>query len=72
MINFQKIPEIEEVEELKGSDFTFGYMFLMGESMIKQKYKKRPGDEVTIYKIIRNDENGIMYIPEYYLIEKGE
>jgi len=70
MVEFQRVLEVKDNKDLQGKDFSPGYKFLIGESMIEQKYNKYPGEEVTIYKIVKNDKEGIMYIPEYYLIEK--
>ncbi|MFW6030390.1 MAG: hypothetical protein ACOCRO_09070 [Halanaerobiales bacterium] len=67
---FQKIPEVEDLRELEGKDFEPGRLFLVGETMIEQKHNKNYGDGVTIYKVVKNDKESMVYIPEQYIIEK--
>ncbi len=66
---FKKIKEFFSMEEIKGEP---GEFFLFGESMIEQKYNKLPGDEATVYVIIRESENSLLYVPKIIKIEKGD
>ena len=67
---FQRLPEIEDIQEINNKNFNKGDLFLAGESIIEQKNTKDCGDYVTIYKITEKSGDSIIYVPDYYMIEK--
>lgn len=67
---FQRIPEIEDVEEINNKRFNVGDLFLEGKSVISQKNSKEPGDIVTVYQITEMDGVSCKYFPKYLKIKK--
>jgi hypothetical protein len=46
----------------KTSKLKVGDVFLAGPNIIDQKGKKKIGDEITYYKVLKNENNKIEYM----------
>ena len=69
-MNIREFEEIKEVE-YDGDIQTLkvGELFLMGESMIAQKENKTLGDEVSVYKVVKNINGHVQYYIEFIKLE---
>lgn len=67
---FQKLPEIEDMEDINSNRFKKGDVFLMGKNVISQKYNRNPGDIVTVYQITEMESSSCSYSPKYLKIKK--
>lgn len=65
---FYRLSEVTE-EELLEDKLNEGDKFLYGESMIKQKYEKSPGDTISYYKVISKMGKNIAYMEQIERIE---
>lgn len=70
MYDFQRIPEIEDMEEINNKRFKNGDLFLAGKEVISQKYNKSPGDTITVYQITEMKESTCVYFPIFLKIKK--
>jgi hypothetical protein len=62
--DFEKMVEIN-VNDLDSYKFKNNEKFLMGESMIDQKFSKKIGDSISYYQISKIDNKNIQYIVKY-------
>jgi hypothetical protein len=62
--DFEKMVEIN-VNDLDSYKFKNNEKFLMGESMIDQKFSKEIGDSISYYQISKIDNKNIQYIVKY-------
>lgn len=62
---WRRLKEVESLDNLKVGDF-----FLMGEYIIGQKEEKKPGQEITYYKVLNKKGKSIEYIPIYDILEE--
>jgi hypothetical protein len=53
------------VNDLDSYKFKNNEKFLMGESMIDQKFSKEIGDSISYYQISKIDNKNIQYIVKY-------
>lgn len=69
-MEFQKIPEIENMEEINNKRFKRGDIFLIGKNVVAQKYNKTPGDIITVYQVTEIGSNTCSYSPKNLKIKK--
>ena len=62
MTEFLKVPVFDNFDNVSGSVGTY---FLTGEKVSNQRHKKKPGQTVTLYKIIDKTPNSVVYMPVY-------
>jgi hypothetical protein len=69
-----KKSEFDKMPEKKPDNPVVGDIFLEGTKMVGQKGNKKPGQLVTLYKVIRvvGDGSTIEYIPVYEKLEADE
>jgi len=60
-----RLKEVENPDELKVGD-----LFLMGDKVIDQKETKIVGQEITYYKLLKNEGKSVEYIPIYDTLEE--
>ena len=64
---FSRLPEFKDNEEI---NIKIGEYFLSGDRVIKQKYEKKPGDIVTVYKLVKKTKKDTSYIAEMIRLNK--
>lgn len=56
--------KLREVEDLKTESFELNENFLFGDLMIKQKFEKTEGQDVTYFKVVeKRSKTHMRYIP---------
>jgi len=70
MHEFIKLPRKEQLDNF--SDMKEGDRFLYGRYMQAQLETKKPGDEVSFYRVIKIKENSAEYIIDYDILQKDK
>jgi hypothetical protein len=69
-----KHSEFRSMKRLKYDDdfrkLNIGDKFLMGENMILQTEKKKNGEEVSYYTVLRKEGNNIEYVLQFSNLEE--
>ena len=65
---FSNLPVITDLKKLNNVEP--GYRFLHGEHIIAQKHRKKSGDFVTFYEIIKVDGGNLSYMPVTKILGK--
>lgn len=71
-MNFKRFQQLKEVDKFTLDNLEEGEYFLMGESMIEQKHKKKPGKVVVFYQVIKKQNKRVSYRQVFEKLEGKE